>query len=67
MALLVAHHLFSVWNGDRRLREQHGELFDQVESRTSIVPFAAIVDGRQKLPADYWTEWVRLPYAVIAG
>mmetsp|Transcript_35271 Transcript_35271/g.94460 ORF Transcript_35271/g.94460 Transcript_35271/m.94460 type:complete len:396 (-) Transcript_35271:289-1476(-) len=67
MALLIGHHLFSVWNGDRRLRDQHGEVFDQVEARTSVVPFAAIIDGRQKLPSDYWTEWMRLPYAVIAG
>jgi zeta-carotene isomerase len=39
----------------------------QVKSRTSIVPFAAILDGRQKLPPDYWREWVRVPYfAVVA-
>lgn len=67
MALLVLHHLFSVWNGDRRLEAEHGAVFEEVKGRTSVVPFLAIVDGRQKLPSDYWTEWVRLPYAVIAA
>lgn len=66
MALLVAHHAFAAWNGDRRLSDKHGEAFEYVKARTSIIPFAAIADGRQQLPADYWTEWVRLPYAVIA-
>lgn len=66
MALLVGHHVFAAWNGDRRLSAKHGEAFEYVKARTSIVPFAAIADGRQQLPKDYWTEWVRLPYAVIA-
>ena len=25
MALLVGHHAFACWNGDRRLYDQHGE------------------------------------------
>jgi zeta-carotene isomerase len=66
MGLLVGHHVFAAWNGDRRLAAKHGEAFEFVKARTSIVPFAAIADGRQQLPDDYWTEWVRLPYAVIA-
>ena len=39
--------------------------FEEVKGRTSIVPFQAIWEGRQKLPADYWREFVRLPYFVI--
>ncbi|CAM9467001.1 unnamed protein product [Choristocarpus tenellus] len=38
-ALLMAHHLFAVWNGDRRLRDKYGEAFDKVAERTSILPF----------------------------
>ena len=39
----------------------------QVQARTSIVPFAAILDGRQQLPPDYWREWLQVPYfAVVA-
>jgi zeta-carotene isomerase len=37
----------------------------QVEARTSTVPFAAILDGRQQLPRDYWKEWLRVPYAAV--
>jgi zeta-carotene isomerase len=64
---LVAHHLFGVWHGDKRLAERYGESFRQLKQRTSVIPFAAIIDGRQKLPADYYKEFLRLPYFVVAG
>jgi zeta-carotene isomerase len=66
MALLVGHHYFACWNGDRRLYEEHGEDFLQVQERTSVVPFGAILDGRQVLPKDYYKELLRGPYLVIA-
>jgi zeta-carotene isomerase len=67
-AILVLHHVFSVWHGDRRLKTRHGEAFDYIQSKTSVVPFAAILDGRQELPEDYITkELLRLPYAVVVG
>jgi len=65
MALLVGHHAFACWNGDRRLYEKHGDNFLAVKARTSILPFAAILDGRQKLPPDYYKELIRAPYALI--
>ncbi|KAG6422848.1 hypothetical protein SASPL_113230 [Salvia splendens] len=64
---LIAHHLFGVWNGDRRLAIRHGEAFEAVKSRTSVIPFAAILDGRQKLPEDYYKEYLRLPYISITA
>jgi len=64
--LLVAHHAFAIWNGDRRLLAEHGDAFAGVRERTSVVPFAAILDGRQVLPSDYWRELCRAPYALIA-
>ncbi|KAF5768478.1 putative zeta-carotene isomerase [Helianthus annuus] len=64
---LIGHHLFGAWNGDRRLKIRYGEAFDIVKSRTSVVPFAAILDGRQKLPKDYYKEFIRLPYLAITG
>ncbi|KAL8252054.1 hypothetical protein R6Q59_035747 [Mikania micrantha] len=64
---LIGHHLFGAWNGDRRLKIRHGEAFDIVKSRTSVIPFAAIIDGRQKLPKDYYKEFIRLPYLAITG
>lgn len=41
------------------------QAFDAVRERTSIVPFQAIWEGRQQLPADYLQEWLRLPYLTI--
>ena len=41
------------------------QAFDAVKGRTSTVPFQAIWEGRQKLPADYYKEFLRLPYVTI--
>uniref|UniRef100_A0A0G4HYZ5 NnrU domain-containing protein n=1 Tax=Chromera velia CCMP2878 TaxID=1169474 RepID=A0A0G4HYZ5_9ALVE len=65
--LLVAHHVFGCWNGDRRLRDKWGDKFELVKERTSVVPFAALLEGRQELPPDYWKEWLRVPYAIVIG
>ena len=67
MALLVGHHAFACWNGDRRLRDAHGARFDAVAARTSVVPFLAVAEGRQVLPPDYWRELARAPYALIVA
>ncbi|CAI7754877.1 unnamed protein product, partial [Closterium sp. NIES-53] len=64
---LCLHHLFGVWHGDQRLDKKYGEAFDEVRKRTSIVPFAAILDGRQQLPPDYYKEFLRVPYLAIAA
>ncbi|KAK6145767.1 hypothetical protein DH2020_019636 [Rehmannia glutinosa] len=64
---LIGHHLFGVWNGDRRLAIRYGEAFEAVKNRTSIIPFAAILDGRQKLPEGYLKEFLRLPYFSITA
>lgn len=36
---LIAHHLFAVWNGDRRLRDRYGEMWFEYEKATSVLPF----------------------------
>ncbi|KAL3507163.1 hypothetical protein ACH5RR_032545 [Cinchona calisaya] len=64
---LIGHHLFGVWNGDRRLAIRYGEAFELVKNRTSVIPVAAILDGRQKLPKDYYKEFIRLPYLTITA
>jgi uncharacterized membrane protein len=61
---LILHHLFGVWHGDRRLRARYGESFDSLKSRTSIVPFLAIVQKRQ---AFVWQEFLRPSYLGIVG
>jgi zeta-carotene isomerase len=62
---LMAHHAFACWHGDFRLKRKYGDAFEGLKERTSIIPFAAILDGRQKLPKDFWKEFVRLPYAFL--
>lgn len=61
---LVAHHLFAVWHGDRRLYQRYGDAFLKVKERTSIVPFLAIVDGRQNLK---WQEFLRPAYLGVTA
>jgi uncharacterized membrane protein len=56
---LIAHHLFAVWHGDRRLLARYGEAFTKVQQRTSIVPFLAVIDGRQTLKIE---EFLRPAY-----
>lgn len=64
---LIGHHLFGVWNGDRRLAVRYGDAFEDVKRRTSVIPFAAILEGRQKLPKEYYKEFIRLPYLTITA
>ncbi len=46
---LIFHHLFAIWHGDRRLAFKFGEEFKTFKANTSIFPFVAIFEGRQKL------------------
>lgn len=41
------------------------QAFDAVKSRTSVMPFAAILDGRQQLPTHYYKEFLRAPYLAV--
>ncbi len=61
---LIAHHLFAVWHGDRRLTKRYGEAFTKVKERTSVIPFLAIIDGRQKLDIK---EFSRPAYVGVTG
>ena len=45
---LILHHLFAIWHGDRRLAIKFGEEFYTFKKNTSIIPFLAIFDGRQR-------------------
>jgi uncharacterized membrane protein len=61
---LVLHHLFAVWHGDRRLLARYGETFERAKTRTSVIPFLAIIQGRQTLK---WNEFVRPAYLGVTG
>lgn len=64
---LVGHHLFAVWNGDRRLRNRFGAAFEDLRSRTSVIPFRAVLDGRQQLVAAEFLRPSQLGIAVAIG
>ena len=46
---LIAHHLLGVWHGDYRWEKRYGAAFLAVKQRTSVIPFLALLDGRQSL------------------
>ena len=46
---LICHHLFAIWHGDKRLEFKFGDEFHRFKKNTSIIPFLAIIDGRQVL------------------
>ena len=61
---LIAHHLFAVWHGDRRLTIRYQEAFLKVKERTSIIPGLAILDGRQQLKLK---EFLTPAYVGVTG
>lgn len=61
---LILHHLFGVWHGDRRLKARYGESFETLRSRTSIIPFLAVLQKRQTLD---FKEFLRPAYLGIVG
>ncbi|HEY9644525.1 MAG TPA: NnrU family protein [Coleofasciculaceae cyanobacterium] len=61
---LVLHHLFAVWHGDRRLQARYGESFESLKSRTSVIPFLAVLQGHQTLK---WQEFVRPAYLGVTA
>ncbi|NEP16248.1 MAG: hypothetical protein F6J97_05005 [Leptolyngbya sp. SIO4C1] len=61
---LIAHHLFAVWHGDRRWGARYGEAFAAVKARTSVIPFWAILQGRQTLKLQ---EFLTPAYVGIAA
>ena len=61
--LLTGYHVFAVWHGDRRLKIRYGRAFEEFKSRTSVLPFIAIFQGRQALVL---TEFLRPAYLGIA-
>ncbi|MFE4107638.1 NnrU family protein [Almyronema epifaneia] len=61
---LILHHLFAVWHGDRRWRDRYGEAFEALRQRTSVIPFKAIVQGKQSLKLQ---EFIRPAYLGVSA
>ena len=46
---LISHHLFAIWHGDKRLENKFGDEFIKYKGTTSVIPFMAIIKGKQEL------------------
>ncbi len=64
---LIGHHLFGVWNGDRRLRLRFGEGFEELRASTSVIPFRAVIDGRQTLVLAEFLRPAQLGIGITIG
>ncbi|MCP9916490.1 NnrU family protein [Cyanobium sp. ATX 6F1] len=64
---LIAHHLFAVWHGDRRLAARFGDAFEELRSSTSVLPFRAVLDGRQRLVLAEFLRPSQLGIAIAIG
>ncbi len=61
---LILHHLFAVWHGDHRLEKRYGDAFTAVKATTSVIPFLAILEGRQTLALK---EFIRPSYLGVSA
>ena len=65
---LIGHHLFAIWHGDRRLKIKFGSAFDDLKRNTSVIPFLAIIDGRQKFQLEEYLRPSQLGISIaVAG
>ena len=64
---LIGHHLFAVWNGDRRLANRFGDAFAELKASTSVMPFKAVNDGRQTLVLREFLRPAQLGIAIAVG
>ena len=64
---LIAHHLFAIWNGDRRLSNRFGAAFEELRASTSVIPFKAMLDGRQQLQLSEFLRPAQLGIAIAVG
>ncbi len=64
---LIAHHLFAIWHGDRRLKKRFGIEFDELKIKTSVIPFLAILNGRQKLFLEEFLRPAQLGIVIAIG
>ena len=57
---LISHHLFAIWHGDKRLEVKFGDEFYKFKNSTSIIPFAAIIGGRQQIKVKEFIKFSQL-------
>ncbi len=64
---LIGHHIFAVWHGDRRLKIRFGDAFEELRKKTSVIPFLAVIDGRQQLVLEEFLRPSQLGILVAIG
>jgi uncharacterized membrane protein len=64
---LIGHHLFAIWNGDRRLANRFGPAFEELKAATSVIPFRAVLEGRQQLVLREFLRPAQLGIAIAIG
>ncbi|GAB4210449.1 MAG: NnrU family protein [Synechococcales cyanobacterium] len=64
---LIAYHLFAVWHGDYRWERRYGEAFLAVKAQTSVVPFLAILQGRQPFVLQELWRWAYVGVGIAIG
>jgi len=64
---LVLHHLFAIWHGDKRLANRFGEEFQNFKKNTSIIPFMAILEGRQEFKIKEFFRLSQLGILIAIG
>jgi len=64
---LIGHHLFAIWNGDRRLANRFGDAFAELKASTSVIPFKAVLDGRQTLVPGEFLRPAQVGIAIAVG
>jgi len=64
---LIAHHLFAIWHGDRRLSQRFGPAFEVLRASTSVLPFQAVFAGRQQLVISEFLKPAQLGIAIAIG
>ncbi|WP_320677670.1 NnrU family protein [Prochlorococcus sp. MIT 1300] len=64
---LIGHHVFAIWHGDKRLKRKFGPAFEVLKEETSVVPFLAVIDKRQKLIVQEFLRPSQLGIALAVG
>ena len=64
---LILHHIFAIWHGDKRLASRFGEEFEKFRKSTSIIPFMAILEGRQEFKIKEFLKLSQLGILIAIG
>nr|AUG32311.1 hypothetical protein PLO_314 [Paulinella longichromatophora] len=64
---LIGYHVFAAWHGDRRLNTYFGNAFEVMKTNTSIMPFFAVLKGRQQFVFEEFLRPAQLGIIMVIG